>query len=117
MRRGFFTRGICCMERIRYKVEAKFNSSYGLVISAGGASMLVWRTLSPYRQKEAEIYDKICEVSDEVSRLSEAGMDTTEAFRRLEAALAEFELFRCIRYSPLRGKMDSFPGAVNQFCS
>lgn len=61
--------------------------------------MLVWRTSAPYRQREAEIYDKIRKASDEVSRLSKAGMDTTEAFRRLEAALAEFELFRGIRYS------------------
>ena len=61
--------------------------------------MLVWRTSTPYRQRETEIYDKICEASDEVSRLSKEGMDTTEALLRLEAALAEFELFRCIRYS------------------
>ena len=59
--------------------------------------MLVWRTLSANRQREAEIYDKIRKASDEVSRLSKEGMDTTEALRRLEAALAEFELFRCIR--------------------
>ncbi|WP_371362193.1 hypothetical protein SRRS_34080 [Sporomusa rhizae] len=59
--------------------------------------MLVWRTLSTNRQREAEIYDKIRKASDEVSRLSKEGMDTTEALQRLEAALAEFELFRCIR--------------------
>lgn len=59
--------------------------------------MLVRQPSQQSRQREAEIYDKIREASNEVSRLTEAGMDTTEAHRRLEAALAEFELFRCIR--------------------
>lgn len=56
--------------------------------------MLVRRMSVEYRQKECEIYDKICEASDEFARRSTAGADTTEALRRLEAALAEFMLFR-----------------------
>ncbi|WP_371375449.1 hypothetical protein [Sporomusa aerivorans] len=59
--------------------------------------MIVWRVSAEYRKKESAIYDKIREASDEYTRLSEAGMDATEALRRLEAALAEFEVFRCIR--------------------
>lgn len=47
-----------------------------------------------YKEREAEIYDKIQEASDEFSRLDESGKDTTEALRRLELALRRLELFR-----------------------
>lgn len=56
--------------------------------------MLIRRISVEYRQKEGEIYDKIREASDEFAWRSTAGMDTTEALRQLEAALAEFMLFR-----------------------
>lgn len=59
--------------------------------------MLSRRISAEYRKRESEIYDKIREASDEFARRSKAGTDTTEALRRLEAALAEFMLFRCRR--------------------
>lgn len=58
--------------------------------------MLKGQASAAYRKQESEIYDKIREASDEFSRLSKVGLDTTEALRRLEAALAEFEAFRCL---------------------
>ncbi|WP_371366423.1 hypothetical protein SRRS_07890 [Sporomusa rhizae] len=57
--------------------------------------MLIQRITAEYRKRECEIYDKIREASDEFARRNKAGTDTTEALRRLEAVLAEFELFRC----------------------
>ena len=57
--------------------------------------MLIGETLAEYRKRERELYEKIREASDEFARRSKAGTDTTEALRQLEAALAEFELFRC----------------------
>ncbi|HMM22389.1 MAG TPA: hypothetical protein PKA10_16830 [Selenomonadales bacterium] len=47
-----------------------------------------------YQKRENEIYDKIRAASDALDRLDEAGQDTAEALRRLEAALQELELFR-----------------------
>ncbi|WP_094603397.1 hypothetical protein SPSIL_014350 [Sporomusa silvacetica DSM 10669] len=58
--------------------------------------MLKWRA-AEYCKRENEIYDKIRAASEEYARRSKSGMDTTEALRRLEAALSEFELFRCRR--------------------
>lgn len=57
--------------------------------------MVVERTTAEYRQQEREIYDKIREASEAFARLSAGGQDTTEALRQLEAALVEFEIFRC----------------------
>ncbi|WP_371366400.1 hypothetical protein SRRS_07750 [Sporomusa rhizae] len=59
----------------------------------GGFSLVRGQTSAEYRKRESEIYDRIRKASDEFSRLSK-GADTTEALRRLEAALAEFESFR-----------------------
>ena len=59
--------------------------------------MLIRLMSAEYRKREGELYDNIREAMDEFTRHSEAGTDTTEALRRLEAALAEFELFRCRR--------------------
>ncbi|MBP2663757.1 MAG: hypothetical protein H6Q71_1705 [Firmicutes bacterium] len=56
--------------------------------------MLKWRASVEYCKRENEIYDKIRTASEEYARRSKSGMDTTEALRRLEAALVEFELFR-----------------------
>ncbi len=57
--------------------------------------MIKWRASAEYRKRENEIYDKIRTASEEYARRSKSGMDTTEALRQLEAALVEFELFRC----------------------
>lgn len=56
--------------------------------------MLIQRSVPEDQQRENEIYDKIREASDEFDQLSKAGMDTSQALRRLEAALEEFESFR-----------------------
>ena len=56
--------------------------------------MLIRKPSAEYHEREGEIYDRIREASEEFARLSKVGMDTTEAFRRLEAALTEFQLFR-----------------------
>ncbi len=56
--------------------------------------MLIQRSVPEDQQRENEIYDKIRETSDEFDQLSKAGMDTSQALRRLEAALEEFESFR-----------------------
>ncbi|WP_371366407.1 hypothetical protein SRRS_07810 [Sporomusa rhizae] len=57
--------------------------------------MSIRQIAAEYRKREDELYDNIREASDEFARHSEAGTDATEAFRRLEAALAEYKLFRC----------------------
>ncbi|WP_371377686.1 hypothetical protein [Sporomusa aerivorans] len=56
--------------------------------------MMMKQAPKEYHQRERELYDKIREASDDFSRLNKAGLDTTEAFRRLETALVEFESFR-----------------------
>ena len=48
-----------------------------------------------YQQRENEICDKIREISDEVDQLLKEGKDAAASFKRLEAALREFEQFRC----------------------
>ncbi|WP_143122547.1 hypothetical protein [Sporomusa acidovorans] len=59
--------------------------------------MLIRRRSAEYRKREGELYGKIREASDEFTRCSKAGTDTTEALQRLEAALVEFTLFRSRR--------------------
>lgn len=65
--------------------------------------MLTQRRSPEYQRREIEIYDKIREASDEFDWLSIVGMDTSEALRRLEAALEEFELFRRESFESLNG--------------
>ncbi|TWH47763.1 hypothetical protein [Sporomusa sp. KB1] len=71
--------------------------------------MLMRGTSAEYKKREGELYDKIREVSDEFARLSKAGMDTTEALRRLEAALTEFALLRIQGEDTSKGAVILFP--------
>lgn len=44
--------------------------------------------------REAELYDKIRELSEEFDRQNKAGKDITDIVRQLGAALEEFLVFR-----------------------
>jgi hypothetical protein len=51
---------------------------------------MMFYKLPEYIKRESEICDKIREASDEYKRFDLEGKDTTEPFRRLEAALEEY---------------------------
>jgi hypothetical protein len=47
-----------------------------------------------FKKQEAQLYDKIRELSEEFDRENKAGQDTTDIIQKLGAVLEEFLVFR-----------------------